>query len=177
MSCTHNMQALVVMLCVLLACPSPCGISLNVLLEVMHHIYSPPPPPEELPSAHHQSGLIAAVTNAEIPTSPSSPDAATFSSPPLMKRSAGSPFYPANPIPHNASPQGVARTITFDAEEKLSAAAVGNGQPHRSVVFLLVAACIKPVLAITFVAVTPSLSLAGAHVRERSRAMRQMIST
>ncbi len=77
----------------------------------------------------------------------------------------GSPFSTAIPATPDASIHNVSRLLPFDREELSSPAAGGNGQPHRSVKFLIVAACIKPILAASFVAVTPSLSLAGAHVR------------
>jgi hypothetical protein len=90
-----------------------------------------------------------------------------FSSPPLLKRSVGSPFSTAVPATPDASLHDVSRSLPFDREELSSPVADGAGQPHRSVKFLIVAACIKPILAASFVAVTPSLSLAGAHVRLR----------
>jgi hypothetical protein len=170
---THDLQALVVMLCVLLACPLPSGVPLNILLEVMHHIYSPPPPPDEPSTVHHQSGDGASLSalNTDGPKSPSSPHMDAFSSPPLLKRSSRSPLVlvSATPILHNASLEDVARSLPFDREEKSSVAADNAGRSHRSVQFLITAACIKPVLAVTFVSATPSLSLAGTHVRQSSK--------
>jgi hypothetical protein len=163
-SSVHGRQAVVVMLCALLACPAPCGIPLTLLLETMHHIYEPP---EDPPSALHQSAASASMgePHTESSTLLSSPSEDTTFSPPLMRRTAGSPFRPAATIPRNTSLQDVARSLPFDAEQKPSHAADSSGPRHRSVQFLIIASCIKPMLAVTFFAATPSLSLAGAHVR------------
>ena len=155
------------MLSVLLSCPLPCGVPLNMLLEILHYIYAPPAPPEEAPSAMQSSGQCAAIgiSNPAGPTSPSSPRTDTFSSPPLLKRNGGSPFPPADPVVLDSSLQDVSRVLPFDTEGTFSAAADASPQQHRSIQFLVIAACLKPILAVTFVAAAPSLSLVGAHVR------------
>ena len=165
----HDVQTLVVMLCVLAACPLPCGIPLNLLLETMHHIYAPPPPPEEQPPPRQSPGESAGggQPDSAAAAMPLSPSVDTFSSPPLLKRSVGSPFSAVVPITPDALLEDVSRSLPFDFEEQSSPSFVGIGRPHRSVQFLVVAACIKPILAASFVALTPSLSLAGEHVRQR----------
>ena len=166
-SSAHGKQAVVVMLCVLLACPAPCGIPLTLLLEIMHYIYEPPLPPEDPPSALHQSAASTSIgePHKESSTVLASPCEDTTFSPPLMRRTAGSPFRPAATIAGNTSLQDVARSLPFDAEQNPSHVADASGRRHRSVQFLIIAACIKPMLAVTFFAASPSLSLAGVHVR------------
>lgn len=156
------------MLSVLLSCPLPCGVPLSMLLEIMHYIYAPPAPPEEAPSAMQSPGQCAAIgiSNPAGPTSPSSPHTDMFSSPPLLKRNTGSPFPPADPVVLDSSLQDVSRVLPFDTEGTFSAAADASPQQHRSIQFLVIAACLKPILAVTFVAAAPSLSLVGAHVRK-----------
>lgn len=166
-SSVHGRHAVVVMLCVLLACPAPCGIPLTLLLETMHHIYEPPLPPEDPPSALHPSAASASIgePHTESSTLHSSPSEDMTFSPPLMRRTAGSPFRPAATIPRNTSNQDVARSLPFDSDQTPVRVADSSGPRHRSVQFLIIASCIKPMLAVTFFAASPSLSLAGAHVR------------
>ncbi len=160
MGSAHDLQALVVMLCALISCPLPCGIPLNMLLEIMNYIYEPPPPPEEtLPSLHSATSQNAGSA------SPPSHCVDDFSSPPLLKRSTASPSRSASMAPESKILQDVSRVLPFGDEVACSEAAGATRKSLRSARFLIIAACIKPILATTFVSATPSLSLAGAHVR------------
>lgn len=163
----HDIQALVVMLCVLLSCPLPCGIPLSMLLETMHHIYSPPPTEQSSPSRHSPADSPATAVNSAAATMLSSPTQSDIcTSPPLLKRSVDSPYNRAAPVFRDASLQEVSQTLSFDVDSKFPLASENASQQHRSVQFLVIAACIKPILAVTFVAASPSLSIASAHVRQ-----------
>lgn len=165
----HDLQALVVMLCVLLSCPLPCGVPLNLLLEIMHYIYAPPPLSEETPS------VFSATETSSKPSSPSSPHVDLYSSPPLLKRSVASPFRSADPVTHESPFNNVSRVLPFGNEDPSSQAADPLHHSHRSVLFLITAACIKPILAATFVATAPSLSLASVHVSRLLYLMKQYL--
>jgi hypothetical protein len=165
----HDIQALVIMLCVLMSCPLPCGIPLSMLLETMHHIYSPSSTEQASPSRQSPANSPATGVNSAAATTLSSPTQADIcTSPPLLKRSVDSPYNRAAPVLRDASLQDVSQTLSFDVDSTFPLASESVSQQHRSVQFLVIAACIKSILAVTFVAASPSLSIASAHVREYS---------
>jgi hypothetical protein len=161
----HDLSVLVTMLCVLAACPLPCGIPLNLLLEIMCYVHEHPASPAALSSAHHLHSDGPSVGVSTVSSSATSPHAEAVSSPPLIKRSAGSPFNRHFSVLPPASPPDVSRSLNFEAEDTNFSSPQVIARPPSTLQFLVIAACIKPVLVTTYVAAMPSLSLALTNVR------------
>jgi hypothetical protein len=134
-----------------------------MLLEIMHYIYAPPFQPEEPLSSIRSLEASSAQQSSGL-KSPSSPHADGFSSPPLLKRSVASPFRPADSVALESTIQNVSRVLPFGVDDISSKDVDSPHSLHQSIRFLITAACIKPILATTFVTTMPSFSLAGAHV-------------